>query len=94
MGRIPPHRHAFHLRYARALAGGTHNGGSIAARIYHVHKVLTRLEKVCLRDAAAVVSLTDAAVGYLQDQYPAELQRTAHCRYSDLCRSSALQAIR
>ena len=39
-----------------------------------VHKVLTRLEKVCLRDAAAVVSLTDAAVGYLQDQYPTELQ--------------------
>ena len=39
-----------------------------------VHKVLTRLEKVCLRDAAAVVSLTDAAVGYLRDQYPAELQ--------------------
>ena len=39
-----------------------------------VHKVLTRLEKVCLRDAAAVVSLTDAAVGYLQDQYPAELK--------------------
>ena len=39
-----------------------------------IHKVLTRLEKVCLRDAAAVVSLTDAAVGYLQDQYPNELQ--------------------
>ena len=39
-----------------------------------VHKALTRLEKVCLRDAAAVVSLTDAAVGYLQDQYPTELQ--------------------
>ena len=39
-----------------------------------VHKVLTRLEKVCLRDAAAVVSLTDAAVRYLQDQYPTELQ--------------------
>lgn len=39
-----------------------------------VHKVLTRLEKVCLRDAAAVVSLTDAAVGYLQDQYPTDLQ--------------------
>ena len=33
LGRIPPHRHAFHLRYARALAGGTHYGGSIAARI-------------------------------------------------------------
>ena len=39
-----------------------------------VHKVLTRLKKVCLRDAAAVVSLTDAAVRYLQDQYPTELQ--------------------
>jgi glycosyltransferase involved in cell wall biosynthesis len=39
-----------------------------------VHKVLTRLEKVCLRDAAAVVSLTDAAVGYLQNQYPTELK--------------------
>ena len=40
-----------------------------------IHKALTRLEKVCLRDAATVVSLTDAAVGYLRDQYPAELQR-------------------
>ena len=39
-----------------------------------IHKILTRLEKVCLRDAATVVSLTDAAVGYLWDQYPAELQ--------------------
>ena len=39
-----------------------------------VHKVLNRLEKVCLRDAAAVVSLTDAAVEYLQNQYPAELK--------------------
>ena len=39
-----------------------------------VHKVLTHLEKVCLRDAAAVISLTDAAVGYLEDQYPTELQ--------------------
>jgi glycosyltransferase involved in cell wall biosynthesis len=39
-----------------------------------VHKVLTRIKKVCLRDAGAVVSLTDAAVGYLQDQYPTELQ--------------------
>jgi glycosyltransferase involved in cell wall biosynthesis len=39
-----------------------------------VHKALTRLEKVCLRDAAAVVSLTDAAVGYIEDQYPTELQ--------------------
>ena len=40
-----------------------------------VHRVLTYLEKVCLRDAATVVSLTDASVGYLRDQYPAELQR-------------------
>ena len=39
-----------------------------------IHRALTRLEKVCLRDAAAVVSLTDAAVGYLQDQYPTDLQ--------------------
>ena len=39
-----------------------------------VHKVLTRLQTVCLRDAATVLSLTDAAVGYLRDQYPAELQ--------------------
>lgn len=39
-----------------------------------VHKVLTRIERVCLRDAAAVVSLTDAAVSYLRHQYPAELQ--------------------
>jgi len=39
-----------------------------------VHKLLTRLETICLRDAVAVVSLTDAAVGYLREQYPAELQ--------------------
>jgi len=40
-----------------------------------VHKILTLLEKLCLRDAAAVVSLTNAAVGYLRDQYPTELQK-------------------
>ncbi|MDB9715936.1 glycosyltransferase [Amylibacter sp.] len=44
-------------------------------RGFIVHKVLTHLEKVCLRDAAAVVSLTNAAVEYLRDQYPTELQR-------------------
>jgi len=33
LGCEPPHRHAFHLRYARALAGGTHYGGSIAPRL-------------------------------------------------------------
>jgi glycosyltransferase involved in cell wall biosynthesis len=43
-------------------------------RGFIIHKVLTHLEKLCLRDAAAVVSLTDAAVGYLQYQYPTELQ--------------------
>ena len=50
------------------ITAGSLQRGSI------IHRALTYLEKVCLRDAAAVVSLTDAAVGYLQDQYPTELQ--------------------
>jgi len=39
-----------------------------------VYKVLIRIEKLCMRDAAIVVSLTDAAVGYLLKQYPTELE--------------------
>jgi len=50
------------------ITAGSLQRGSI------IHRALTYLEKVCLRDAGAVVSLTDAAVGYLQDQYPTELQ--------------------
>jgi glycosyltransferase involved in cell wall biosynthesis len=38
-----------------------------------LHRVLQRLERVCLRDAAAVVSLTNAAVAHLRDRYPHEL---------------------
>ena len=40
-----------------------------------IHKILSYLEKVCIRDAAAVVSLTDAAVGYLCSVYPFETQK-------------------
>ncbi|MCC5966653.1 MAG: glycosyltransferase family 4 protein [Natronohydrobacter sp.] len=38
-----------------------------------LHRVLQRLERVCLRDAAAVVSLTEAAVAHLRATYPDEL---------------------
>lgn len=38
-----------------------------------LHRALLWLERRCLREASAVVSLTQAAVGYLQQQYPREL---------------------
>lgn len=38
-----------------------------------LHKLITRVERACLRHAAAVVSLTHSAVSYLQQQYPQEL---------------------
>ncbi|MEB3308477.1 MAG: glycosyltransferase, partial [Cyanobacteriota bacterium] len=38
-----------------------------------LHRALLALERRCLREASAVVSLTQAAVGYLQQQYPREL---------------------
>lgn len=37
------------------------------------HRVLLAIERVCLRDAAAVVSLTHAAVNHLRQTYPTEL---------------------
>jgi glycosyltransferase involved in cell wall biosynthesis len=40
-----------------------------------MHKILTNLEKVCLRDAAVVVSLTNAAVKYLCCMYPNEIHK-------------------
>lgn len=39
-----------------------------------MHKLLARIERACLKNAAAVVSLTHSAVGYLRQQYPQELQ--------------------
>jgi glycosyltransferase involved in cell wall biosynthesis len=39
-----------------------------------MHKVLVGLERRCLRDAALVVSLTEAATHYLKQQYPNELE--------------------
>lgn len=39
----------------------------------NMHKVLVGLERRCLRDAAIVVSLTEAATHYLKQQYPKEL---------------------
>ena len=38
-----------------------------------LHRALLVLERHCLREATAVVSLTHAAVGYLRKQYPREL---------------------
>lgn len=38
-----------------------------------LHRSLLWLERRCLEDASAVVSLTQAAVGYLQKRYPREL---------------------
>jgi glycosyltransferase involved in cell wall biosynthesis len=38
-----------------------------------LHRALERLERVCLRDAAAIVSLTEAAVEYIETRYPKEL---------------------
>lgn len=40
-----------------------------------LHRALLGLERRCLQEASAVVSLTQAAVGYLQQQYPRELAR-------------------
>lgn len=39
-----------------------------------IHRILVRIERACLKHAAAVVSLTDAAVDYLKKTYPKELQ--------------------
>ena len=38
-----------------------------------LHRVLLGLERRCLQEASGVVSLTRAAVGYLQERYPREL---------------------
>lgn len=47
-----------------------------------LHHALLWLERRCLQEASAVVSLTQAAVGYLQNRYPRELagQRIAVIR--------------
>ena len=39
-----------------------------------MHKALVGLERRCLRDAALVISLTEAATQYLKQQYPNELE--------------------
>jgi len=39
-----------------------------------IHRILLRIESDCLKYAAAVVSLTDAAVEYLKKVYPEELE--------------------
>lgn len=38
-----------------------------------IHRAIVRLERACLRRAAVVVSLTDAAVVHLRHVYPAEM---------------------
>jgi glycosyltransferase involved in cell wall biosynthesis len=40
-----------------------------------IHRAIIATERACLRDAAAVVSLTHAAVDHLQQVYPRELGR-------------------
>lgn len=40
-----------------------------------IHRAIVATERVCLRDAAAVVSLTHAAVDHLRQTYPRELER-------------------
>ena len=40
-----------------------------------MHRAIVATERACLRDAAAVVSLTHAAVDHLQQVYPRELER-------------------
>ena len=39
-----------------------------------MHRAIVWVERTCLRDAAAVVSLTHAAVEYLKSEYPKELE--------------------
>ena len=39
-----------------------------------LHRAIVAMERACLRDAAAVVSLTEAATHYLQQEYPDELR--------------------
>jgi glycosyltransferase involved in cell wall biosynthesis len=53
-----------------------------------LHRALLRLEQRCLQEAAAVVSLTQAAVAYLQQQYPIEL---AHQRIAVIPTCADLQ---
>jgi glycosyltransferase involved in cell wall biosynthesis len=38
------------------------------------HRAVLAIERACLRDAAAVVSLTHAAIGHLRKTYPRELE--------------------
>jgi len=39
-----------------------------------LHRAIVAVERACLRDAAAVVSLTRAAAAHLKNEYPAELE--------------------
>ncbi len=41
------------------------------------HRAIAAIERACLRDAAVVVSLTHAAVDYLRETYPRELEGKA-----------------
>lgn len=40
-----------------------------------LHRVISTAERICLRDAAAVVSVTHAGVDYLRERWPRELAR-------------------
>lgn len=48
-------------------------GGGHLQRSSRLHRALLRLERRCLQDASAVVSLTHAAVAHLKRLYPHEL---------------------
>jgi glycosyltransferase involved in cell wall biosynthesis len=50
------------------ITAGRLNRGSI------MHKAIVWVERSCLKNAAAVVSLTDAGASYLRDSYPNELR--------------------
>ena len=40
----------------------------------YLHKLIVLFERLCLRDAAAVVTLTNASIQYLNNEYPEELR--------------------
>lgn len=44
-----------------------------------LHRMIVALERACLRNAAGIVSLTHAAVDYLNQEYPRELEGQRIC---------------
>ena len=50
------------------ITAGRYRRGSL------LHRLIVALERACLRNAAGIVSLTQAAVDYLHQEYPQELE--------------------